>query len=76
MTKSLDNDDFSKDLVVFPVSRHLVKVKVKVKVSRNRETPKSLEYGKCPETGKRQNPLRKSSIQGTLLFLMFLYIFL
>ena len=36
------------DLVVFPVSRHFWKVKV----SGNREKTKSLEYGKCPETGK------------------------
>ena len=26
-------------------------------MSGNRETKKSLENGKCPETGKRQNPL-------------------
>ena len=49
---------FSKDVVVFPVSWHFWKVKV----SGNRETPKSLEYGKCPETGKRQNPLNTESV--------------
>ena len=49
---------FSMDLVVFPVSRHFWKVKV----SGNRETPKSLEYGKRLETGKKQNPLNTKSV--------------
>ena len=58
---------FSKDLVVFPVSRHFWKVKV----SGNRETPKSLEYGKRLETGKKQNPLNTKSVwkQGNSKFL-------
>ena len=32
------------------------------KVSGNRKTAKSLEYGKCPETGKQQNPLNTESV--------------
>ena len=35
-------------MVVFPVFRHFWKCKV----SGNSETTKSLEFGKCPETGK------------------------
>ena len=41
----------SRDFVVSPVYRHFSKV------SRNRKTTKSLEYGKCLETGKQHNPL-------------------
>ena len=49
---------FSMDLVVFPVSRHFWKLKV----SGKSETTKSLEYGKCPETGKRKNSLNTESV--------------
>ena len=52
MTKCLENDYFF--LFPDPFS--------KGKVSRNRETTKSLEYGKCLETGKRQNPLNMESV--------------
>ena len=43
----------------FSVSRHFWKFKV----SWNRETTKSLEYRKCLETGKRQNPLNTENVQ-------------
>ena len=59
MTKSLNNNDFLKGFSCFSCFQHFWKVKV----SENRETPKSLEYGKRPEIGKRQNPLNTESVQ-------------
>ena len=47
MTKSLDNNDFLNGYGCFSCFQTLLKVKV----SGNREKTKSLEYGKCPETG-------------------------
>ena len=49
MTKSPKNSDFLKGFGRFSC--------IQVKVSGNRETPRSLDYGKCLETGKQQNPL-------------------
>ena len=56
MTKSFENYNFSRDLVIFPVSRHIpysknLVVSIILDTFRNQ---------KCLETVKRQNPLKYS----------------
>ena len=57
MTKYLGNYDF---LIGF--CRFFLFPDTFEKVFGNRETTKSLEYGKCPETGNQQNPLNTESV--------------
>ena len=59
MTKSLQNNDFLKRsgrFFLFPDTFE------KLKCLETGEMTKSLEYGKCPETGKQQNPLTTESV--------------